>query len=301
MGPTKERPCAHPSSRSFGGGRRSRRRVGGDGGGGPRAHRGRHAEDDRRRQHVRGARGMVDACADPPPSSRRPRADRSSCSSMCREGRRDTPTPRWPPRGRRTSRTRSGRSRSRRRSPTRTAGPSARRYAYQTSPNEKRDVGADVRRANDVWTVAIYDVAQAVGEKRGAQVGLIYGKLLPKGRTPRILRRQEGEHARRGAPGRAQEVRRDVDEAHAACRASRSASTRTAAWCSRTASACASSASRRKVDADTRYMIASNTKAMATLMLAKLVEQKKLALGHAGGEGRCRRSSSATPKSRARC
>ena len=41
-------------------------------------------------------------------------------------------------------------------------------YSYRTSPNEKRDVGADVRRANDVWTVTIYDMAQAVGEKRAA-------------------------------------------------------------------------------------------------------------------------------------
>src|SRR5262245_9967195 len=56
-------------------------------------------------------------------------------------------------------------------------------YGYQTSPNEKRDVGADVRKANDTWTVAIYDMAQAVGEKRGAQVSQIYGKLMPKGRT----------------------------------------------------------------------------------------------------------------------
>ena len=56
-------------------------------------------------------------------------------------------------------------------------------YSYQTSPNEKRDVGADVRRANDTWTVTIYDMAQAVGEKRAAQASLIYGKLLPRGRT----------------------------------------------------------------------------------------------------------------------
>jgi hypothetical protein len=51
-------------------------------------------------------------------------------------------------------------------------------YTYQTSPNEKRDVGATARRANDTWTVIIYDMAQAVGEKRGAQVALIFG---PKG------------------------------------------------------------------------------------------------------------------------
>ena len=162
-------------------------------------------------------------------------------------------------------------------SPTRTAGPTARGYSYQTSPNEKRDVGADVRRANDAWTVAIYDMAQAVGEKRGAQVSLIYGKLLPKGRKPRIVRRPTRRTSSTTRAWPRSEVRRDVDEAHPACPASPSASTRTAASCSPTASACASWASRRRPTRDTRYMIASNTKAMATLMLAKLVDEKKLA------------------------
>src|SRR6476661_3345107 len=46
-------------------------------------------------------------------------------------------------------------------------------YVYQTSPNEKRDVGADVQRAGGAWTVALYDMAQAVGEKRLAQVALV--------------------------------------------------------------------------------------------------------------------------------
>jgi hypothetical protein len=41
-------------------------------------------------------------------------------------------------------------------------------YRYQTSPNEKRDVGADVQRAGDVWTVAIYDMTQAVAGCSGA-------------------------------------------------------------------------------------------------------------------------------------
>jgi hypothetical protein len=40
---------------------------------------------------------------------------------------------------------------------------------------------AGARKANDVWTVIIYDMDQAVGEKRGAQVALIFGRLLPKG------------------------------------------------------------------------------------------------------------------------
>jgi hypothetical protein len=58
-----------------------------------------------------------------------------------------------------------------------------RSYSYQTSPNEKRDVGVDTQRAGDVWTVAVYDMTQAVGEKRLAQVVLVYDELLPKG-TP---------------------------------------------------------------------------------------------------------------------
>src|SRR6185503_12993759 len=56
-----------------------------------------------------------------------------------------------------------------------------RTYAYQTSPNERRGVFAGVQFAGDVWTVLIYDMADAVGEKRGAQVALIFDKLLPKG------------------------------------------------------------------------------------------------------------------------
>jgi hypothetical protein len=39
-------------------------------------------------------------------------------------------------------------------------------YTYQTSPNEKRQVWAVARRAGDVWTVAIHDMSEAVGEKR---------------------------------------------------------------------------------------------------------------------------------------
>jgi hypothetical protein len=56
-----------------------------------------------------------------------------------------------------------------------------RSYSYETSPNERRDVSASAAFANDVWTVSIYDMAQAVGEKRLAQVVLIFDKLLPKG------------------------------------------------------------------------------------------------------------------------
>jgi CubicO group peptidase (beta-lactamase class C family) len=148
-------------------------------------------------------------------------------------------------------------------------------YSYQTSPNEKRDVGVDVRRANDIWTVAIYDMAQAVGEKRGAQVNLIFGKLLPKGRSresfagkkanqldgPRLAELRkfvETSMKLTGVPGVSLSLYQDgrvvLAEGFGVRELGKPA----------------------KVDADTRYMIASNTKALATLMLAKLVDEKKL-------------------------
>src|SRR5579859_3865760 len=56
-----------------------------------------------------------------------------------------------------------------------------RTYDYQTSPNEKRGVDAVVYYSGASWTVVIEDVADAVAEKRGAQIALIFSRLLPKG------------------------------------------------------------------------------------------------------------------------
>src|ERR1700722_8503141 len=56
-----------------------------------------------------------------------------------------------------------------------------RAYDYQTSPNEKRGVDAFVDYSGSSWTVVIVDVANAVAGKRGAQLSLIFSRLLPKG------------------------------------------------------------------------------------------------------------------------
>jgi hypothetical protein len=52
-----------------------------------------------------------------------------------------------------------------------------------TAPNEHRELSADVRHANGVWTVALVDMPEDVGEKRAGQTSLVYGRLLPKGFT----------------------------------------------------------------------------------------------------------------------
>jgi hypothetical protein len=56
-----------------------------------------------------------------------------------------------------------------------------RAYEYLTSPNEKRDVAALVLYSGAGWTVVIEDLADAVAEKRGGQIGVALGRLLPKG------------------------------------------------------------------------------------------------------------------------
>jgi CubicO group peptidase (beta-lactamase class C family) len=148
-------------------------------------------------------------------------------------------------------------------------------YDYQTSPNEKRNVGVSTMRANDTWTVAIYDMTQAVGEKRGAQVALIFGRLLPKGyeretfagKTARKLGDKEiaalsafletGLKETR-VPGVALGLIEDGKVVFAGGFGVKEIG------------------GAAKPDADTLFMIASNTKALTTLMLAKLVDEGKM-------------------------
>ncbi len=150
-----------------------------------------------------------------------------------------------------------------------------RTYSYQTSPNEQREVLADVRRANGVWTVALYDVANDVGEKRGAQVGLIFGKLLPKGyqresfagksaqtlddkRIADLSRFVHTAMALTGVPGVSVGLYQDGRPVFVGGFGVRELG------------------KKESVDENTRFMIASNTKALTTLMLARLVDQGKL-------------------------
>ena len=150
-----------------------------------------------------------------------------------------------------------------------------RAYNYLTSPNEKRGVQASVRKANGIWTVAIVDIDQAVGEKRGAQLSLIFGRLLPKGydresfagkkahpldekRVAELTRFIEESRRKLDIPGVSIGVIENGKTVFAGGFGTRDI------------------AGQQKPDADTLYMIASNTKALTTLMLAKLVEEGKL-------------------------
>jgi CubicO group peptidase (beta-lactamase class C family) len=150
------------------------------------------------------------------------------------------------------------------------------KYAYQTSPNEKRIVAAEVRFANDTWTVALVDAALATAEKRGAQLGVVFGKLLPRGgaresfagkqanlldaaRIAELGKFVESSQQLLGVPGVAVGLVQGGKVVFAGGFGVRE------------------QGKPAKVDADTRFIIASNTKALTTLMLAKLVDEQKLA------------------------
>lgn len=150
-----------------------------------------------------------------------------------------------------------------------------RSYLYQTSPNERRDVDVGTQFANDTWTVAIYDVAQAVGEKRGAQIQLIFDKLLPKGysresfadkkaqrldaaRIAKLTKFIEDGQKATGVPGVSIGLVQDGKVVFSGGLGVRELG------------------GAAKVDGDTLYMIASNTKGLTTLLLAKLVDAGKI-------------------------
>ncbi|HWC73596.1 MAG TPA: serine hydrolase domain-containing protein [Gemmatimonadales bacterium] len=149
-----------------------------------------------------------------------------------------------------------------------------RNYSYQTSPNEKRSVGARTLHAGDMWTVVIYDMTDATGEKRGAAVALIFDRLLPKGytresfagkkaatldaaRLARLSKFTETAMKELGVPGVAVGIIQNGKVVFADGFGVRELG------------------KPEKPDANTMFMIASNTKALTTLMLGKLVDANK--------------------------
>jgi CubicO group peptidase (beta-lactamase class C family) len=150
-----------------------------------------------------------------------------------------------------------------------------RNYAYQVSPNEKRDIEASVRRAGDVWTVVIYDMAQAVGEKRLSAVSLVFGRLLPKGYV------RESFVGRKALPLDADRLARLRSWVETAMRDLKVPGVsygivQDGTLVFQGGLGAKELGNEGAPDADTLFMIASNTKALTTLMLARLVDQKRI-------------------------
>jgi len=159
--------------------------------------------------------------------------------------------------------------------PTRNGWEQRRVYNYETSPNERVGVQAVAFRAGAAWTVLIIDGTEPTLERRAAPIGLVVQSLRPKGyqretfagRKPHPLDAEriaqiksflETGMAQAGVPGVGLSLIdggkvvfegglgvRDMGKPDA-------------------------------VDANTLFIAASNTKAMTTLLLARLVDAKKL-------------------------
>lgn len=148
-------------------------------------------------------------------------------------------------------------------------------YDYEVSPNEKLVVAAYAWRAGSNWLVAMAQGSQSTAEKRGGPIDLIVGSLRPKGYSRESF---AGKTAHPLDPQRIAQLKdfiargmdmlktpgvglafidggRIVYEGGLGVRE-----------LGKTA----------KIDADTRFIAASNTKAMTTLLLAELVDEGKL-------------------------
>lgn len=151
-----------------------------------------------------------------------------------------------------------------------------RKYSYETSPDEQREVYALVRRSSEEqWTVVIEDVSVAVDDERFAQRKLVHRTILPKGFERESF---AGKKARRLGPAEIVELRRFVTTAQNEFRVP--GISIGVVQDGKVAFAggfgVRELGKRAPVDENTLFMIASQTKPLTTLMLAKLVEEGKL-------------------------
>ncbi len=149
-------------------------------------------------------------------------------------------------------------------------------YEYQTSPNERRGVVAFPRFANDSWLVSIYDMSDQVGEKRGAQVALVFDRLYPKGYTRETF---AGKKAHKLDEKRLAELTRFIQEGQKALKVPGVSLgvVQDGKVVFADGFGVKELGKTDRPDGDTLFMIASNTKALTTLQIAKLVEEGKLA------------------------
>lgn len=149
-------------------------------------------------------------------------------------------------------------------------------YGYKVSPNEKRAIAAGARFANGRFLVTLVDLDVSVADKRASQLGTLLGRMFPKGytlesyankpaakldaaRLASLRKFVEDGMAATGTPGVAYGVFQDGVVLYSGGAGVRELG------------------KPDKIDGKTLFMIASNTKQLTTLLLARLVDQKKLA------------------------
>jgi len=148
-------------------------------------------------------------------------------------------------------------------------------YEYLTSPNERRGVTALVYYSGTNWTVVIEDMADAVAEKRGGQAALILGRLLPKGYTRESF---AGKRANTLDQARIAELGRFVEQGQKELGVPGVALglVQEGKVIFADGFGVKELGGTEKPDGDTLFMVASNTKALTTLLLARLVDEHRM-------------------------
>jgi CubicO group peptidase (beta-lactamase class C family) len=148
-------------------------------------------------------------------------------------------------------------------------------FLYETSPNERAVVVAVAFRAGDTWTVLLAEGTEPTFEKREAQVSLIVESLRPKGYQRESF---AGRKAHPLTPERIEMVKSFVETAMK----SLGVPGASLALIEGGKVVYEGGLGVRKlgdptpVDEHTLFMVASNTKGMTTLLLARLVDEHKL-------------------------
>ncbi|NDK37544.1 class A beta-lactamase-related serine hydrolase [Pseudoxanthomonas gei] len=148
-------------------------------------------------------------------------------------------------------------------------------YDYDVAANDKRAVGARALRKGKEWTAMVIDVDQAIAEKRGSQFGKLSQRLQPGGYTRESF---AGRTAHKLDQARLQQVAAFVEEMREEFEVPGVAIgiVQDGKVVMSQGFGVRELGKPDKVEGDTRFMIASNTKALTTLMLAKLVDAGKL-------------------------
>ncbi len=146
---------------------------------------------------------------------------------------------------------------------------------YETSPSEKTSLMAIALRKDTTWTVALVDGAEATLSKRSAAISIIQQSLRPTGYQRESF---AGKTAHRLTPERIQAIRDFVAES---ARTLETPGVGIAlvdqgkvVW--QGGVGVRELGSPEPVDEHTKFMIASNTKGMATLLLSVLADEGKL-------------------------
>ncbi|MET0596187.1 MAG: serine hydrolase domain-containing protein [Polyangiaceae bacterium] len=147
-------------------------------------------------------------------------------------------------------------------------------YDYETSPNEKRVVMAEARRHGDTYAVLLVESGQAEFERRAAHFSLVAQSLRPKGYVKESF---AGKTPHKLDADRIKRITQMIDEARdvAGVPGVALSLVQGGKVVYQGGLGVKEQGKPAKTDADTLFMIASNTKALTTLLLAKLVDEGK--------------------------